>query len=106
MRRSAWNTWLIAMLDLQAVAERVGSRAKLRGIRDELGPFVDATPIRPDNQTRPTRALNRVMQKAVARSRSAGRTQTDAGQVLSGIASETGIFAADVLRRYEVRLSG
>ena len=94
-----------AVLDLQAVGGRVGSRAKLRGIRDELGAFVDATPIRPDSQTRPTRALNRVMQKAVARSRSADRRQADAVQVLRGIASETGTFAADVLRRYEVRLS-
>ena len=97
---------LKAVLDLQAVAERIGSRAKLRGIRDELGPFVDATPTRPDDQTRPTRALSRVMQQAVARSRSAGGTQADAGQVLRGIASETGTFAADVLRRYEVGVSG
>ena len=97
---------LKAVLDLQAVAERIGSRAKLSAIRDELGPFVDATPIRPDDQTRPTRALSRVMQKAVARSRSAGGTQADAGQVLRGIASETGTFAADVLRRYEVDVSG
>ena len=37
MRRSAWSTWLKAVLDLQAVAERIGSRATLRGIRDELG---------------------------------------------------------------------
>lgn len=64
---------------------------------EDLAAFVDAVPARTDGRTRPTRALNRVMQQAVAR---AHRKPVGVETLRRAIATERNAFAADVLRRH------
>lgn len=79
---------------LLGVLEAAGDHG---GARADLAAFVEAVPARTDGRTRPTRALNRVMQQAVARAR-----QKPAGveTLRRAIATERNTFAAAVLRRY------
>ena len=70
------------------------------GARKELAAFVDAVPARADGRTRPTRALNRVMQQAVARARQKGDGPVDVETLRKAVATERNTFAVDVLRRY------
>ncbi len=68
-------------------------------LQDELAAFVDATPRIADGEPRPTRALNRVMQKAVARAKRAD-SPVDAAAVVWAIGTESRTFAADALQRH------
>ena len=80
-------------------ADQVGSEADLMRLRAELGTFVATTPPGTGDPT-PTRALNRVMQQALARARRKGDSPADVQSLLRAIATETKTFAADVVRRY------
>ncbi len=70
------------------------------GAHKELAAFVDTVPARVDGRTRPTRALNRVMQQAVARARQKGDGPVDVETLRKAVATERNTFAVDVLRRY------
>ena len=70
------------------------------GARKELAAFVDAVPARADGRTRPTRALNRVMQQAVARARQKGDRPVDVETLWRAIATEQNTLAVDVLNRH------
>ena len=82
---------------LLGVLDAVGDRD---GARKELAALVDAVPATSDGRTRPTRALNRAMQQAVARARQLGGAPVDVETLVRAIATERNTFAADVLRRY------
>ena len=69
-------------------------------LRGELAAFVDATPRVARGAPRPTRALNRVMQKAVAQSRTRNELPVAAAAAVWAIATESRSFAADALRRH------
>ena len=72
------------------------------GALADLAAFVEAVPARTDGRTRPTRALNRVMQQAVARARQRGDAPVDVETLRRAIATERNTFAADVFRRYRL----
>ena len=91
---------LLGMLGKPLVAGRFRSPAERRRAHEELAAFVDATPLREEDRTKPTRAFNRAMQQAVARSQANGAA--DVESLLYAIATERRTFAADVLRRYAV----
>ena len=74
----------------------VASESGHRALRAELAAFLASTPTA-SGQPRPTRALNRVMQQAVARARRKGDAPADVEHVLRAIATERHTFAADVL---------
>ncbi|MCE2425988.1 MAG: hypothetical protein J4F45_12970 [Pseudomonadales bacterium] len=93
---------LLGMLDAPLVVRHFGSAAGRRRAHEELTAFVDATPLREGNRTKPTRALNRVMQQAVTRSRQDGNAAVGVEVLLRAIATERKTFAADVRKRYAV----
>lgn len=72
------------------------------GARKELAAFVDTVPATADGRTRPTRALNRVMQQAMARARQNGDAPVDVDTLRRAIATERNTFAADVIGRYDL----
>ena len=76
--------------------------AEREDIRDELDAFVVTTPKASVGAPRPTRALNRAMQQAVARSRRSGLAAVGADSLVRAIAREDGTFAADLLARHGV----
>ena len=80
-------------------ADHVGSESDLRGMRAVLDAFLATTP-RGTGRPRPTRALNRVMQQAVARARRTRDGLVDVEVLLRAIATEQKTFAADVVSRY------
>ena len=82
-------------------ADQVGSESDLRGMRAVLDAFLATTP-RSAGRPGPTRALNRVMQQAVARARRTRDGLVDVEVLLRAIATEQKTFAADVVRRYGV----
>ena len=82
---------------LLGVLDALGDRD---GARKELAAFVDAVPATSDGRTRPTRALNRVMQQAVARARQLSGAPVDVETLVRAIATERNTFAADVVRRH------
>ena len=82
-------------------ADQAGSEPHLRRMRAELDAFL-ATTSRGTGQPKPTRALNRVMQQAVARARQKGDGPVDVEALLRAIATEQKTFAADVVSRYGV----
>ena len=82
-------------------ADQVGSESDLRGMRAVLDAFLATTP-RGTGRPRPTRALNRVMQQAVARARRTRDGLVDVEVLLRAIATEQKTFAADVVSRYGV----
>lgn len=85
---------------LLALAPALASTER-QGIRDEVDGFLATMPTVADGPPQPTRALNRVMQQAVARAQRKG-TAADTDAVIRAMATETGTFAADVLSRYDV----
>ena len=82
---------------LLGVLTAAGDRGEAR---KELAAFVDAVPVRADGRTRPTRALNRVMQQAVARARQKGDRPVDVETLWRAIATEQDTLAVDVLNRH------
>ena len=92
---------LLALMERPDVGEHLVSPAGRRGIRDELDAFVAATPTWSGGPPRPTCALNRVMQQAVARSRPKGNGKVDADSLVRAIANEDGTRAAAALARAE-----
>ena len=91
---------------LRAVAElftadQAGSEPRLRRMRAELDAFLATMP-RGTGHPGPTRALNRVMQQAVARARQKGDGLVDVEAMLRAVATEQKTFAADVVSRYDL----
>ena len=70
-------------------------------MRTELEAFVATTPIGA-GQPRPTRALSRVMQQAVARSRQRGDAVVELETMLQALETERDTLAFDILQRYGV----
>ena len=81
--------------------EGLAPRKNLRRMRAELDAFVATMP-QGTGQPKPTRALNRVMQQAVARARQKGDGPVDVEALLRAIATEQKTFAADVVSRYDL----
>lgn len=90
---------LLAFMDWPEVPTSLVSPADRQRLRDEIDAFVATTPTASVGQPRPTRALNRAMQQAVARSRRQG-APADVELVVRAIAKEEGTFAADILTRH------
>lgn len=93
---------LLALIGLPESPVKRLAAAKRDGIRDELDAFVATTPKASVGAPRPTRAFNRAMQQAVARSRRSGVGAVDAESVVRAMAGENGTFAADLLERHRV----
>lgn len=93
---------LLALIDLAESPVQRLAAAERDEIRDNLDAFVATTPKVSVGAPRPTRALNRAMQQAVARSRRSGVEAVAADSVVRAIAKEDGTFAADLLERYRV----
>ncbi|MCY3811571.1 MAG: hypothetical protein OXH15_07250 [Gammaproteobacteria bacterium] len=89
-RHEAFGVEHLLLGVLEAARDHAGARA-------DLAAFVAAVPARTDGRTRATRALNRVMQQAVARAR---QKPVGVETLRRAIATERNTFAADVLRRY------
>ena len=92
---------LLGLSRAPAFVVRVASGSGHHALRAELGAFMASMPTA-SGQPRATRALNRVMQQAVARARRKGDAPADVEHVLRAIATERSTFAADVLARYGV----
>lgn len=90
---------LLALVNSPDVSEHVVSPAERHRIRNELDVFVANTPAWSGGSPRPTRALSRAMQQAVARSRRKGDGAVDADSLVRAIATENGTRAAAVLAR-------
>ena len=88
---------LLALVNSPDVSEQLVSPAERHRIRNELDTFVANTPMWSSGPPRPTRALSRAMQQAVARSRRKGDGSVDADSLVRGIATENGTRAAAVL---------
>ncbi|MCY4059374.1 MAG: hypothetical protein OXG44_15380, partial [Gammaproteobacteria bacterium] len=89
---------LLALVNSPVVSALLVSPAERHRIRSELDAFVANTPTWSGGPPRPTRALSRAMQQAVARSRRNGSV-ADGESVVRAIAREDGTYAADVLAR-------
>ena len=90
---------LLAFMDQPEIPTSLVSPADRQRLRDELDAFVATTPTASVGLPRPTRALNRAMQQAVARSRRR-QAPADTELVVRAIAKEDGTFAADALTRH------
>ena len=88
---------LLALVNSPGVSEHPVSPAERHRIRNELDAFVANTPTWSGGPPRPTRALSRAMQQAVARSRQKGDGAADADSLIRAIATENGTRAAAVL---------
>ena len=95
---------LLGLTRAPASVVRVASGSGHHALRAELDAFTASMPTA-SGQPRATRALNRVMQQAVARARRAGDAPAGFEYVFRAIATERNTFAADVLARYGVSLS-
>ena len=89
-RHEAFGVEHLLLRVLEAAGDHGGAHA-------DLAAFVAAVPARTDGRTRPTRALSRVMQQAVARAR---QKPVGVQTLLQAIATERNTYAADALRRY------
>ena len=92
---------LLVLMNSSDVSERLVPPAERHRIRNELDAFVANTPTWSGGPPRPTRALNRVMQQAVARSRRKG-SAADGEAVVRAIGREDGTYAAHLLVRHRV----
>ena len=88
---------LLALVNIPDRSEHLVSPAERHHIRNELDTFVANTPTWSGGPPRPTRALSRVMQQAVARSRRKGDEAVDVDSLVRAIATENGTCAAAVL---------
>ena len=98
---------LLALLDCPTASAALAAiGAHVLSLHEKLAELVDVTTpcfsANDDRQTEPTRAFNRVMQLAVAKSRSSAQPETDALHVLWALCREDNVPAADFLRRYNV----
>lgn len=95
---------LLALLSDPAVARVFRSMGtNVDTLRAELQAFIDATLVGAgDDVPQPTRALNRVMQMAVAKARSSTRTQATTLDVLWALCGERDVPTADLLDRFEI----
>ena len=92
---------LLALMNSSDVSERLVPSSERHRVRNELDAFVANTPTWSGGPPRPTRALNRAMQQAVARSRRKG-SAADGEAVVRAIGREDGTYAADLLVRHRV----
>ena len=90
---------LLTLVNSPDLSEHLVSPAERHRIGNELDTFVANTPTWSGGSPRPTHALNRAMQQAVARSRRNGDRSVDADSLVRAIASENGTRAAAVLAR-------
>ena len=92
---------LLSDLDVARVIRSMGT--DLDALRAELHAFIDATLVGAgEDVPQPTRALNRVMQMAVAKARSAGRARATTLDVLWALCGERDVPTADLLDRFEI----
>lgn len=82
--------------------------ARVDALEGELHAYVDATVVGvgEDDIPQPTRALNRVMQMAVAKARSSARPQATTLDVLWALCGERDVPTADLLDRFEIARAG
>ncbi|MCY4014284.1 MAG: hypothetical protein OXG82_16395 [Gammaproteobacteria bacterium] len=96
---------LLALIAHSSIARVLRSMdARVDALEGELRAYVDATVVGvgDDDVPQPTRALNRVMQMAVAKARSAGRPQATTLDVLWALCGERDVPTADILGRFEI----
>ena len=95
---------LLALLTDPDVARVIRSMGtNLDALRAELHAFIDATLVGAgEDVPQPTRALNRVMQMAVAKARSSARPQATTLDVLWALCGERDVPTADILGRFEI----
>ena len=95
---------LLALLGDSGIARVLRSMdARMDVLEGELRAYVDATVVGVDDDVpQPTRALNRVMQMAVAKARSAERPRATTLDVLWALCGERDVPTADLLDRFEI----
>ena len=95
---------LLALLSDPAIARVFRSMGtNVDALRAELHAFIEATLFREgDDVPQPTRALNRVMQMAVAKARSSTRTRATTLDVLWALCGERDVPTAELLDRFEI----
>ena len=95
---------LLALLSDPAIARVFRSMGtNVDALRAELQAFIEATLFRAgDDVPQPTRALNRVMQMAVAKARSSTRTRATTLDVLWALCGERDVPTAELLDRFEI----
>ena len=77
---------------------------RVDALRAELQAYIDETPVgaNDDDRPQPTRALNRVMQMAVAKARSSARQRATPLDLLWALCGERDVPTADLLDRFEI----
>ena len=96
---------LLALLGHSSIDRVLRSMdARVDALEGELRAYVDTTVVGVggDDVPQPTRALNRVIQMAVAKARSAGRPQATTLDVLWALCGERDVPTADLLDRFEI----
>lgn len=95
---------LLALLSDRAIARVFRSMGtNVDALRAELQAFIEATLYHAaDDVPQPTRALNRVMQMAVAKARSSTRARATTLDVLWALCGERDVPTADLLDRFEI----
>ena len=91
---------LLALVDTPEIVEHLASPAERDRLRSELDAFVATTPTAAVGAPRPTRALNRSLQLAVAWTQRKRDGAADVDSLIRAIATEHGTLAADVLSRH------
>lgn len=95
---------LLALLGDSSIARVLRSMdVRVDALRAELDAYIDANLVGAgDDLPQPTRALNRVMQMAVAKARSSARNRATALDLLWALCGERDVPTADLLDRFEV----
>ena len=96
---------LLALLDDSGIDRVLRSMdAKVDALRAELHAYIDVIPVGAgdDDRPQPTRALNRVMQMAVAKARSSARQRATTLDLLWALCGERDVPTADLLDRFEI----
>ena len=100
---------LLALLGDSSIARVLRSMdARVDALRAELHAYVDASLVGADGDDlpQPTRALNRVMQMAVAKARSSARHRATALDLLWALCGERDVPTADLLDCFEIARPG
>lgn len=95
---------LLALLGHSSIVRVLRSMdARVDALEGELHAYVDATVVGVgDDVPQPTRALNRVMQMAVAKARSSARPQATTLDLLWALCGGRDVPTADILGRFEI----
>lgn len=95
---------LLALLGDSSIVRALHSmEARVDALREELQAYIDATLVgAADDVPGPTRAVNRVMQMALAKARSSARQRATTLDLLWALCGERDVPTADLLDRFEI----